>query len=205
MQIVLHAKKVPPKDGHTRTYNLPRSEKAALLSGDQSENLDIILRCRSGDGQELRRINTCHRSYDPFHYVLMFPTGCDGWHLGVTKSNNKTLTAADFYAFRFQIRLHNFNTVFKIRKLTQQYAVDQWAKTEASRLEWVRRNQKSIRTEKYQGLMDATSSDDPVNVGMKIILPATVYGSPRSYSEAFQNAMSIVRQLGKADLFITFT
>ena len=92
-----------------------------------------------------------------------------------------------------------------MRKLTRQYAVDEWAKIEASRLEWVRRNQKSIRAEKYQGLMGAASSDDPVNVGMKIILPATVYGSPRFYSEAFQDAMSNVRQLGKPDLFITFT
>ena len=70
VQIVLHAKKVPPKDGHTRTDNLPASsEIAALLPGDQSENLDITLRCRSG--QELRRINTCHRSYDPLHYCQM--------------------------------------------------------------------------------------------------------------------------------------
>ena len=51
--------------------------------------------------------------------------------------------------------------------------------------------------------MDAASSDDPVNVGMKIILPA--FGSPRFYSEAFHKAMSIVRQLGKPDLFITLT
>ena len=66
MQIVLHAKKAPPKDGHTRTYNLPTSsEVAALLQGDQSGNIDIILRCRYGDGQELRRINICYHSYDP--------------------------------------------------------------------------------------------------------------------------------------------
>lgn len=206
LRIILHAKKVPPKQGHTRTYNLPTScEVAALLPGDNSGNLDIILRCRSGDGQELRRINTCHRSYDPLHYVLMFPTGCDGWRLGLTKSNNKTLTAADFYAFRLQVRLNDYNIIFKMQKLMQQYAVDQWAKIEASRLEWVRANQKSIRAEKYQGLMDAAASDDHVNVGMKIILPATVYGSPRFYSEAFQDAMAIVRQLGKPDIFITFT
>ena len=91
-----------------------------------------------------------------------------------------------------------------MRKLTQQYVVDQWAKIEDSRLELVRRNQKSIRAEKYQGLMGA-ASDDPVNVGMKIILPATVYGSPPFYSEAFQHAIPIFRQLGKPDLFITFT
>ena len=53
-------------------------------------------------------------------------------------------------------------------------------------------------------MRDSASSDDPVNVGMKIILPATVYGSPRFYSEAFQDAMSIVKQLSKLNLFITF-
>ena len=55
VQIVLHAREVPTKDGHTRTYNLPTrlsSEVAALLPGDQSGNLDIILKCRSRDGQE---------------------------------------------------------------------------------------------------------------------------------------------------------
>ena len=52
--------------------------------------------------------------------------------------------------------------------------------------------------------MDSASSDDPVNVAMKIILPVTVYGSPRFYSEAFQDAMSIVKQHNKPDLLITF-
>ena len=36
-------------------------------------------------------------------------------------------------------------------------------------------------------------------------MPATAFGSPRFYSEAFQDAMSFVRQLGKPELFITFT
>lgn len=87
----------------------------------------------------------------------------------------------------------------------QQYAMDKWAKIEASRLQWVRTNQKSRSVEKYQGLMDAASSDDHVNVGMKIILPAKVYGSPCFYFEAFQDAVAILRQLGKPDIFLTFT
>ena len=71
--------KKPPQGSHVRTYNLPTSsEVAALLPGDATGTLDIILRCRDGNGQELRRISTCHRSYDPLHYVLLFPTGCDG-------------------------------------------------------------------------------------------------------------------------------
>jgi len=46
---------------------------------------------------------------------------------------------------------------------------------------------------------------DELNAGTKIILPPSIYGSPRWYAEAFQDAMAIVRSLGKPDLFITFT
>ena len=201
VKLVLHADKKPPQGNHAQTYNLPTSsEVAALLPGDATGNLDIILRCREGDGQALRRISTCHRSYDPLHYVLLFPTGCDEWHLGVQKTDNKTLTAADFYKSRLQIRNNDFNNMFRVKKLAQQYAVDQWAKIEAGRLDWVRRNQKSLRAEKYQGLMDAVHAGDHNDVGVKIILPSTIYGSPRFYSETFQDVMVIVRHLGKPDL-----
>ena len=54
--------------------------------------------------------------------------------------------------------------------------------------------------------MDAvTARDNNTDVGVKVILPATITGSPRFYSEAFQDAMAIVRSLGKPDLFVSFT
>ena len=93
----------------------------------------------------------------------------------------------------------------RVPRLMQQYAVDQWEKIEGSRMEWVRKNQKTIRAGMYQGLIDAQEQGDLVNAGRKVILPPTVYGSPRFYCEAFQNAMAIVRTLGKPDIFITFT
>ena len=46
---------------------------------------------------------------------------------------------------------------------------------------------------------------DSVNAGRRIILPPTVYSSPRLYSESFMNALTIVRHLGKPDYFITIT
>jgi hypothetical protein len=87
----------------------------------------------------------------------------------------------------------------------QQYAVDQWAKIESSRMQWVKNNQKTIRAEKYQGLFDAVIDGELVNVGRKVILPPTIHGSPRFYSEAFMDAMTIVRKFGMSDYFITFT
>ena len=53
--------------------------------------------------------------------------------------------------------------------------------------------------------MDVVHAGDHNDVGVNIILDSTIYGSPRFYSEAFQDAMTIVRHLGKRDIFITFT
>ncbi|GFS12143.1 LOW QUALITY PROTEIN: ATP-dependent DNA helicase PIF1 [Elysia marginata] len=130
----------------------------------------------------------------------MFPTGCDGWHLGLIRTDNKKLTALDFYNSRLQVRHEDFNIVFKGKKLTQRYAVDQWAKVEAGRLD-----KKILRAERYQGLMDAVQAGDVNAVGVQVILPSNIYGSPRFYSETFQDAMAIVRHLGKPDISITFT
>lgn len=69
------------------------------------------------------------------------------------------LTAADFYGYRLHMCQGDFNVVLKSCRLTQQSAVDQWAKIEGSRLDWVCQNQKSIRAEKYQGLLDAFRQD----------------------------------------------
>ena len=34
-------------------------------------------------GNGLRFLDDTHRSYDPLQYPLLFPTGLDGWHLGI--------------------------------------------------------------------------------------------------------------------------
>jgi hypothetical protein len=204
IRIILHAdKNLKPSTEHCRRYNLPtNSEVSALIPGEPTQNRDIIIHCRDG---RLQRIRTLHRSYDALHYVIFFPYGTDSWHLGMKKTDNRTLTALDFYSFHLQVRKNDCNIIMKGRRLMQQFAVDQWAKIEQSRLQWVTKNQRTIRAEKYQGLFDAVRQGDTVNPGRKIILPPTIYGSPQFYSEAFQNAMAIVRQLGKPDYFITFT
>ena len=204
IRLILHANsRKKPSNAHRRLYNLPTgSEVAALLPGDQSANLDIILHNRDAS---LRRINTMHRSYDALHYVLIYPHGTDGYEIGLKRRNNFTLSATDFYSYRFQMRQNSFNLIMRSRRLMQQYAVDMWAKIEGSKLNWVRNHQKEIRAEKYNGLMDAHSDRDLANAGRKVILPPTIYGTPRWYHECYQNAMAIVRKYSKPDIFITFT
>ena len=69
----------------------------------------------------------------------------------------------------------------------------------------MRNNQKTLKAEKYRCVQDAIESDEPVLPGRITILPSTLYGSPRWYARQFQDAMAIVREKGKPDLFITFT
>ena len=189
-----------PSTAHERTYNLPDGNEVAVLLPGEPGNMDVILRKRGGG---LIRINGVHRSYDPLHYVLLFPFGDDGFCLGLQRQSGRTLSAKDYYNFHLQER-ENHSDHLHFGRLTQQYIVDQQAKIEAARMQWVNSNQATIRAEKYKGLMDATSSEE-TNVGKKVILPPTILGSPRWYMEEFQNGMALVRLAGKPDIFVTMT
>jgi hypothetical protein len=93
--------------------------------------------------------------------------------------------------------------------LFQEWIVSSYCKMEGSRLDWVRHNQTEIRAEMYQGLQDCFNRTDivfnPGRVGTRIVLPSSFTGSPRHMNQLYQDAMGIVRQMGKPDLFITFT
>ena len=219
VKIVLHADK-KPKDEHVRKYNLPSgSEIAVIMPGDQEGPRDVVIQHKGGN---LQTINSLHRSYDPLHYVLLFPGGDDGYTDSIPKKDGKGkstaeqnkkgkdekprhLSPVEFYKYRLQIRKADENTLMKGRKLTQQYATDNYAKAENERMKWVRNHQKEIRADKYQGLLDAVDANDGVNAGQKVILPPSVTASPRWYAESFQDSMSLVRKYGKPDYFLTFT
>jgi hypothetical protein len=97
------------------------------------------------------------------------------------------------------------------KRLTHEYMVDQWAKIECQRLDFHKHNQSKIRAELYSGLADAVSRGDvdvgerAANVGRPVILPSSFTGGPRYMHQLYQDAMAIVRVLGKPDLFITLT
>ena len=83
-----------------------------------------------------------------------------------------------------------------------------YLKTEASRLDYVRRNQKSCRVELYQGLMDPVQNladHQGMSAGKFVILPSSFQGSPRAMQQSYQDALAIIAKYGKPDLFLTFT
>ena len=90
--------------------------------------------------------------------------------------------------------------------LLNQYIVDQSAKIESERINYIIHNQTKLHAENYQAVHDALQSDiDPNLIGKKIILPSTYTGSPRYMNEKFQDGMAIVREFGRPHLFITMT
>src|SRR5260364_369947 len=66
-------------------------------------------------------------------------------------------------------------------------------------------NQRTIRAELYQGLADALTNDfqNLSNIGRRIVLHSSFTGSSRYMSQCYQDAMAIVREFGKPNLFIT--
>jgi Helitron helicase-like domain at N-terminus len=92
-------------------------------------------------------------------------------------------------------------------RLFHQYAVDCYARIEQQRLRYLRDNQINFRADLYQGVFDAALAGETnvSNIGRRVILPSSFIGGPRHMQQLFQDAMGIVRELGKPDLFVTFT
>ena len=196
-----------------RVYNVPtnNSEIAVIMPGGQRtadettcSYRDIILRPLNGG--RLQRINEKNRAYDALSYPLLFPYGEEGWHMSMYKVDNCTLTPMDYYRFRLMYR-NNSNCLHLSGNLFQQYIVDMYAKIEQDRLGYVRREQSKLRVQLYKGLRDALEHNerDLRTIGRRVILPSSFIGSPRHMSQLYQDSISIVRRLGRPDLFITFT
>lgn len=207
LKLIIHADRVPVNQ-HRGRYNAPTTnEVAVLLVDDDKGSRDIVLNCRDG---RLQRVSELHRSYDPLQYPLMFPKGEDGYYLTIALNGNseRKVSCMQFYAYRLMIRNDYDNFLHRYKSLFNQYCVDMMAKMMTERLSFIRNNQKTLRADDYIHLRDAVQQDANINannIGQRVILPATVTGSPRYMHEKSQDAMTYMRKHGRPDLFITFT
>nr|CAD2173822.1 unnamed protein product [Meloidogyne enterolobii] len=110
--------------------------------------------------------------------------------------------------FFLYVRENKFLPHFFSKKLFQQWIVDQASKVEWERLEYIKKHQKEICSSNYSNVEDFLKQKavkSGAEIRKKIILPSTFIGGPRSMHENFMDAMAIVNETGKPDLFITFT
>ena len=94
-----------------------------------------------------------------------------------------------------------------------------YCKVESQRLLFQRTHQQQLRAELYQGVWDVLASEQLLSsaanynnnpptlatTGTRLILVPSFVGSDRYMRAQYQDAMAIVRALGKPDLFITIT
>lgn len=92
-------------------------------------------------------------------------------------------------------------------RLWQQFVVDAFTAVEQYRLDWIKRNQKTIRSDLYNSIRDSIRKGDtnPTCQGKNVILPATFTGSRRYMSQYFKDSLAICRSIGHPSFFLTMT
>ncbi|KAI2498043.1 Helitron helicase-like domain at N-terminus [Fragilaria crotonensis] len=211
--VAMHILDQPELDN--RRYNAPSSSEVAVILPDEgSGNRDIrVLPCWS-NSVNLRAPSRLFSTGICTPFSNRLPRG---WHPGMMQTGpNATtphltrLTCLMHAAFRLFVRpaAQFSNHLHFAGKLFHQYIVDCYAQVEQGRLNFIRLNQPRLRAELYQGIADAVAGEDVTNtrqLGRRIILPSSHIGSARNMHQLCQDALAIVRRMGKPDLFITMT
>lgn len=91
------------------------------------------------------------------------------------------VTPSEYYRYRLMTRPNQESLIHYGGRLFQQYVVDQYAKIENQRLTYLRLNQKKLRAELYQGLVDAVNPNGELrHIGRRVVLPSSFAGGPRN-------------------------
>ncbi|KAE8240488.1 hypothetical protein A4X13_0g7779 [Tilletia indica] len=126
-------------------------------------------------------------------------------HEVAISKQTKAVTQAAFYSYHIHDR-EGFSTILHGQRLFQEFMVDAWAQIEQSRLSWITANQQSLlRMSTHKAIQEANAADIDLNNVGTVVLPRTFVNGTRWWRNLYQDAMSIVRDRGRPDLFITFT
>nr|GEW56130.1 DNA helicase [Tanacetum cinerariifolium] len=160
-----------------------------------------------------QRINKEHQSYISLQYPLLFVFGQPRFYpnmllkLKYGSGQGSKVSMNTYYKYHLQLRAKDFGLIFRCGRLFQQYVVIAFCAFEQYRLDWVRKNQKELRSDYLLGLYDAVSRGDRegIQAGSMVMLPRTFTGGPRYMYNHYLDALTICRPLGNPQYFITFT
>ncbi|CAH1420675.1 unnamed protein product [Lactuca virosa] len=187
-----------------RVYNRPTTSEVAGIWIEGNDNIaaykqSIIVYGRSDKPRTIQSYWGC---YDPLCYPLCFPNGESGWHSNIPRYgfpiNNIINDDEDI-----QDDLEDSNT----KGGQNTFVVDIYIKLETSRLEFCRKNQSKIRADLYQGVVDCVNAGEVRSnmIGQRVVLPASFIRDPRDMRRRFLDAMTLVQDDGKPDIFLTMT
>jgi hypothetical protein len=197
-----------------RQYDISRVNEVAAIFTETADGsvppAYIVLTKR--DTKTIQVVKNIDPAATPLLYPILFPDGTEGWKHTLKKADfrESRLTMREYVSNQLQFRSDDkFIPLHYAGQLTQQYVLDMWTRIEFERLEFLRKNQPTLKVAKYKTIMDHLRTDGPeqmrAGVGKHIILPSTFPGSPRNMLEHYQDAMAMVAQVGAPDLFITMT
>ena len=167
-------------------------------SNSTTINPHSILIRRHGH-QQPQFINILSRHYEPLHYVVLFPHADIGWgpqplpgipHLSQIQWYRSRLLANDDERF----------TIFG--RLSAEYVVDMYSRTEEERLSYIGQERKYHSTEVYEA---AEHQDEEDELDPEIKLPASFVGSRAWTSAQTADVMALSRKYGKPTFFCTMT
>ncbi|XP_058810633.1 uncharacterized protein LOC131675610 [Phymastichus coffea] len=132
---------------------------------------------------------------------------------GIIRENNifaqsYEMMRLELQRHRIAIRPNEFNPFIRGGRLFQQWIIDSYVKVEKDRIQYCKDHQKELRADTYKGLSDFmqnTAVQVGGQVGKTVVLPSTFIGSPRYMQKCYQDAMAIVNEKGKPDVFVTMT
>ncbi|XP_031116667.1 uncharacterized protein LOC116020327 [Ipomoea triloba] len=118
-----------------------------------------------------------------------------------------SISCREYYAYKFQVRASDNSLLLHTGRLFQQFIVDIYIKVETQRLDYFRKKQQLFRSENFQGLVDSVGTGAVFGneVGRRVILPSSFIGGPRDMRGRYMDAMSLVQNFGKPDMFLTMT
>ncbi|XP_076884406.1 uncharacterized protein LOC143533534 [Bidens hawaiensis] len=113
----------------------------------------------------------------------------------------------EFFGYRIQDRTNNFSLITNGGRLYQQLLVDAYTSIESERLFCIRCQQKNLRCESYEKLVNLHNSGnfDISTIGQRVILPSSFTGGARYMRENYLDAMALCKWFGYPYFFITMT
>ncbi|OMO52744.1 DNA helicase PIF1, ATP-dependent [Corchorus olitorius] len=168
-EINIRLRLISSRDETRRNYIAPVStDIAGLIVGNESEGhmeRDIIVHHRS-DG--LQTISNLHPLYMSMQYLILFPYGEDGYHLGMRyresplkqKMKRKVITMREYYSYQIQQRHPERSTLLRGGRLFQQYLVDAGSSIQEIRINYIYHHQTEIKVDFYDNVNDAMDKGD---------------------------------------------
>ena len=101
------------------------------------------------------------------------------------------------------------NPILYGRSLGQQFLVDQFAKSQLSRLHYIKSNQKEMHPAVYSGAKDVMTKSDGdenlKNVRKRIILPSSFIGGDQYMHQEYLHSIGLYQWYGHPHGFVTMT